>query len=212
MSMSVNSIKKLNPRHREIMIRIVNGQKNKTIAEDMGITEGRLSIIRNSPLFQIELKKMLAKREEKLYSIQDNFLEAADLGVKFHKEVLEAQPGTFTTDTKQKSATTMTVLASRLLRPGAKPDNGNGDESGLSYEERLRKVTIEESVRTVHPKQDESEQKDIDSLLEGDYPPDSELEIGNEEDILFGEMVEDDDIFNPPVKIENTLSHAMGEK
>lgn len=211
MSIPVNSITKLTPRHREMMIRIINGQRNKTIAEDMGISENRFSIIKNSPLFRLELRKMMAKREEKVYSIQENFLDAADLGVKFHKTVLEAQPGLYTADTKLKSATTMAVLASRLLRPGIQPSDGDGEESGLSYEERLRKVTIEESVKTV-THQSPPDDVDVDKLLEGDYPPETELETGVEEDVLFGEMVDEDDIFNPPVKIEETLAHAAGEK
>jgi hypothetical protein len=197
-----------------MMLRLLRGEKDKTIYEDMGISQNRFSIIKHSPLFQIELNKMMAKREEKLYSIQDNFLDAAELGVKFQKEVLESQPGTHTIEQKLKAATTMTVLASRLLRPG-QPSNGNGDlnESGLSYEERLKRVTIEESIRTVtHPQPQEIDPIEIDTLLAGDYPPSSELELGNEEDILFGESEVEDDIFNPPVKIEETLARAGGEK
>jgi hypothetical protein len=214
MSTPTNIIQKVTPRHREMMIRFINGQKARTIAEDMGITEGRLSIIKNSPLFQLELRRMMSKREEKLFDIQENFLDAADLGVKFHKEVLEQPTDPINKKDKVHSATLMTALASRLLRPGV-PSNGNGDgeEEGQSYEERLRKVTVEERVRTVTPTpshtQDDS--VDIDELLEGDYPPTLELETGVEEDVLFGEMETDEDIFNPPIKIEDTLTSAMGD-
>ena len=203
----------LAPRHIEMMHRLIRGQKQKKICEDLGISQARLSIIVHSPLFQLEMQKLIEKKEEQLYSIQEDFVDAAELGVKFHKEVLEAAPGTFTTDTRQKSATTMTVLASRLLRPGSQPSNGDGDESGMSYEERLRKVTIEESVRTVTPTLPQPQDADgcLEGLLEGDYPPPLELETGMEEDVLFGEMETEEDIFNPPVKIEETLAHAAGE-
>lgn len=183
------------------------------ISEDLSLTQGRLSIIVRSPLFQIELNKMMSKREESLYTIQEDFLDAAEAGVKFHKEILTSKPGTYPTDTKLKSATTMTVLAARLLRPGQPlPQLGTEDEG--SYEERLRKVTIEESVKTVTKKEREEDVLDADltSLLEADYPPSSELESDQDKDVLFGEITDGDDIFNPPIKIEETLARAVGEK
>ena len=48
----------IRPRHREIMRRLVVGQSQKEIAEEMGLSLGRLSIIINSPLFKAELMKM----------------------------------------------------------------------------------------------------------------------------------------------------------
>jgi len=217
------SLKNLTPRHREMMIRLINGQRARRIAEDMGLTEGRFSIIRNSPLFQVELRKMMSKREERLFDIQENFLDAAGLGVKFHKEVLEQPTDPINKKDKVQSATLMTALASRLLRPGqqASPSNGDGDgeEGEVSYEERLRKVVVEESVKTIthtphlaHTQDTQDEDYNLDEMLERDHPPLLELETGNEEDILFGGVVEEDDIFNPPIKIEDTLAAAMGEK
>lgn len=46
------------PRHREIMRRLVCGQTQREIARELGLNEGRLSIIVNSPLFKAELSKM----------------------------------------------------------------------------------------------------------------------------------------------------------
>jgi len=214
MAVSSNMIQKLTPRHREIMIRLISGQKARRIAEDMGITEGRLSIIRHSPMFELELRKMQSKREEKVYEIQETFLDAADLGVKFHKDILSVPTDPINKKEKMQSATLMTALASRLLRPSSQPVNGDGEEEGeVSYEERLRKVTIEESIRTVTPTSSHTQDDsvDIDEMLEGDYPPALELETGVEEDVLFGEMETDEDIFNPPIKIEDSLTNAMGE-
>ena len=53
-----NALKLIRPRHREIMRRLVCGQKQREIALDMELNEGRLSIIINSPLFKIELAKL----------------------------------------------------------------------------------------------------------------------------------------------------------
>jgi hypothetical protein len=48
----------IRPRHREIMRRLVCGQTQRDIASELGLTESRLSIIVNSPLFKVELAKM----------------------------------------------------------------------------------------------------------------------------------------------------------
>lgn len=179
MASQSQQLQHLAPRHIEIMHRLVRGQKAKKIAEDLGITQTRLSIIIHSPLFQLELQKLLAAKEEQLYTIQEDFIDAAELGVKFHKDILSAPPGTFSTDQKFKSANTMTVLASRLLRPTGQPSNGDGNGEEETYEERLRKVTIEESIKTkvVKPqKEDEPplEENEIDALLIGESIPDDE--------------------------------------
>ncbi len=53
-----NALQLIRPRHREIMRRLVCGQTQREIAEELSLNEGRLSIIINSPLFKVELKKM----------------------------------------------------------------------------------------------------------------------------------------------------------
>ena len=51
-------IRYFRPRHREMMYRLVSGQTQKEIAVSMDITQTRLSIIVNSPLFKKELSKV----------------------------------------------------------------------------------------------------------------------------------------------------------
>jgi len=46
------------PYHREIARRLVLGQRQSDICVDLGISTGRLSIIVNSPLFKLELKRL----------------------------------------------------------------------------------------------------------------------------------------------------------
>jgi hypothetical protein len=48
-------------RHREIMRRLISGESNHRISIDLGMSESRLSIIRNSPLFIKEYKKLEAE-------------------------------------------------------------------------------------------------------------------------------------------------------
>lgn len=46
------------PRHRTIMLRIIGGERQVDIATDLQMTQSRLSVIVNSPLFKTELEKM----------------------------------------------------------------------------------------------------------------------------------------------------------
>lgn len=50
--------KKLTPRHREIMRRLLEGAPRSVIAEEMGLTPQAITIISTSQLFQAELCKM----------------------------------------------------------------------------------------------------------------------------------------------------------
>lgn len=63
-----NSVEKykleyIRPYHREIARRLVLGQRQAQIAQDLGISQTRLSIIVNSPLFQRELKRLEELRD-----------------------------------------------------------------------------------------------------------------------------------------------------
>ena len=205
--MAEGSVKQLRPRHLEMMHRLIAGQKGKDIAREMGVTQGRLSIIIHSPLFQLEMRKLLLKREEKLFHIQENFLDAAELGTKMHKDILE---GSYPTELKLKAATTMTVLVARVLKPGnGIPDGGDGEEK--SYEERLREVTFRETVRKVSGKDGEASNdpetpQDVVGLLENIYPEDAALDIAGEEDVVFGAAKDEDDPFTTLTKTEDLVA------
>ena len=54
-------ISKILPRHIEIMNRLLLGQKEVEIANDLGMSQSRISIIVTSPLFQLELKRQLRR-------------------------------------------------------------------------------------------------------------------------------------------------------
>ena len=69
-------LKRMRPRHYEILTRYSRGQNQRTIAAAMGIGEQWLSVLINSPVFQEELRKRweveeqarikrLAEREQK---------------------------------------------------------------------------------------------------------------------------------------------------
>jgi len=193
---ALQRIKRLLPKHEEIMNRLILGQKQKDIAGEMGMTQARLSIIVNSPLFQLELKKKMMRREEKMVDIEDNLLEGAKLGTKFHKDILEGQ---YPTEVKMRSATVMSTLGAKMI------NSRNGGSSiieesgeGKSYEERLREVTFKESVKVVTKK------GEIDETLNESYPSNDETELEDERDLLFG-PIEEESEFDPSPKIETIL-------
>jgi len=57
-------LKRMKPRHYEILLRLLNGQSQKKIASEMGLGEQRLSVIINSPVFHEELRKRWEVREQ----------------------------------------------------------------------------------------------------------------------------------------------------
>jgi hypothetical protein len=60
-------------RHMDIIRRLVAGQTQRVIAQEMGYTEGRLSIIINSPLFQIKLKAFEKQVNDRVVDNVANF-------------------------------------------------------------------------------------------------------------------------------------------
>ena len=57
-------IKRLRPRHHEILTRYSRGQNQRRIAKEMGIGEQRLSVLINSPIFQEELRRRWEVEEQ----------------------------------------------------------------------------------------------------------------------------------------------------
>ncbi len=208
--MTNQALQNLTPRHIEIMNRLMAGQRQKEIAADLDITQARLSVIVHSPLFQLELQKKQAIRVERFVELQEGFLEASLLGVRFHKEVLEKPTDPINKGDKMKSAITMTALASRLIRnpqPSLKEEEEVGE--GSSYEERLRKVTYEETVRKVDGGNGRAlVPQDVVDLLEENYPPEDSL-IEAEEASLFSNPEEDDPLSFPADL--NFLQHTQKE-
>jgi hypothetical protein len=158
------------------MNRLILGQHQKEIAVEMSVTEARLSVIINSPLFQLELRKKMLRRAEQVLDFEENVLKGANLGARYHKEILESPPGTYPTEVKQKSATVMTTIGAKLIHPSNGGNGGNLEEGGKSYEERLREVTYKETVREVTQK-------------EGSRLDEEEID---EADLLFGDINEEE--------------------
>lgn len=71
----------IRPRHNEIARRLVMGQNQVTIALAMGLDQGRLSIIVNSPLFKVVLAKLSKLRDEQAVDIQEEIKELVPIAL-----------------------------------------------------------------------------------------------------------------------------------
>lgn len=205
-SISTFRIKRITPRLMEIMNRMVLGQPPKQIREEFGISPLRFSLIINSPLFKLELKKKLLKREEVILDIHENILEGAKLGSKLYRDILESPDG-YPTDTKLKAADRTTSLALKLITSTEEENGRNGNNSfeGKGYEQRLREVTFRETVTTVDSSEPPSKQ--LESALTENYPQEEgeDEDISTEADLLFGK-IEKEENFELLPQIEKVIS------
>jgi hypothetical protein len=195
MSPSIDTlqIKRILPRHVEIMNRLLLGQKQVEISRDMSITEARLSVIINSPLFQLELKKKMLRRAEQVLDLEDNILKGANLGAKFHRDILESPTGTYPTEIKMRAATVMTTIGAKLVHPSNGGSQSNVDElGGKSYEERLREVTFKETVREVKGDnlRDQLAAEEIDDadMIFGDIDGEEEREFAQSTEEVLSDL------------------------
>jgi len=183
-------IRKMTPRNIQIMERLILGEKPTQIAKDLSITPGRVSIIVNSPLFKIELRKRLIKQAQKITDIKETILDGTLAGVRLHTEVVgnkvAGQPASI--EDRIKSATVLASLGMRLIERAETPLTPPlTRDDHKSYEERLREITVREVTRTPLPDQDgpvpETNQEplgEIVEILSRDLPPDDLIEAENQ--------------------------------
>ncbi len=83
MSSSVKrySLGYIRPYHREIARRLVLGQNQATICKVLGMSSSRMSIIVNSPLFKIEVKRLEDLRDSGVGNIQDQLREISPVAL-----------------------------------------------------------------------------------------------------------------------------------
>ena len=171
------------PKHVEMMERLILGHTQTEIAHDMGMSISRVNIIINSPLFQLEMKRRLLRKEERLIDIQDNLLRSVMAGSKLQREILEDDKSPYPIGLKLKIANDVASQMARIVQQSSGPiTNEIEDDGDGSYEERLKKVTYEESIKT--HKKIEGESRGIDpeirEVLNENYPP---SELTTEDDV-----------------------------
>jgi predicted transcriptional regulator len=71
----------IRPMHREIARRLVLGQRQGDVAAELGISDSRMSIIVNSPLFKREIDRLEKLREEGVQDVQRTLVEVSPLAL-----------------------------------------------------------------------------------------------------------------------------------
>ena len=88
-------IKELWDRHHEINRRILLGQKNKEIAEDLNISEATVSYTKNSKLAQDELNVLKAARDASSVDVARQIKEIAPRALEVLEEVMEGDDSSY---------------------------------------------------------------------------------------------------------------------
>ncbi len=156
-------VQHLLPRHNEIMRRLVMGETQRNISVAMGITEARLSVIVNSPLFQLELRKMQRRQEDKVAHIHEKIIEGAEKAIDFHNQVIEGAVAVKDGDetimvpvglgARQQSSTAVANLFLRLTRGSALDPSDDEEEP---YEARLEKEVTFKETRVIKTRKRET--------------------------------------------------------
>ncbi len=147
MSIEQLRIKKILPRHREIMRRLILGMSQTDIARDLGMSQTHINIICNSPLFKLELGKEQSKRSDQISRIQDSLYDGAEKAIVLHNQIVENAE--LPLSIRQRSATDIASIAIRSLAKLSRNDNGAA--ATVPYEQRLKEVIYREVSTSVSP-------------------------------------------------------------
>lgn len=187
-------IKNMTSRNIQIMERLILGERVSQIAREFQMSPVRISIIVNSPLFKIELRKRLIKNGQKITDLRDQVIDGALEGVKFQKEVIGNTGGVFPIDARLRAASSLTALGLRIVERASPQSPQPLPEEGRSYEERLREVIFRDTTRRI-PLDDGNGNDSIETLpsqiedipvdqlnaaLTETHPPDDIIEVENQ--------------------------------
>lgn len=75
------SLGEIRPIHREIARRLVVGQKPSEVRASLGLSSSRFSIITNSPLFKVEVKKLEMQRDQGVVDVTKTFKELSPIAI-----------------------------------------------------------------------------------------------------------------------------------
>lgn len=145
--MPAKRLTKLLPKHLEIARRIVySGLSQREIAKDVGISEGRLSVIVNSPIFQLELKRLQKKRDDEMAQeaaarIFNRLSNVTEKALEAHEKILGCED--LPLPLQQRSATDIINLYVKAAHKGSSPLDLE-EQLEVPYEHRLKEVLYRE--------------------------------------------------------------------
>lgn len=91
-------------RHKEIARRLVMGQRQKDIADDLGMTQSRISIVANSPVVQEKVEELAESRDESAKDVAGRLKALSENAVDILDEVLSKNTTPFNANLQVKVA------------------------------------------------------------------------------------------------------------
>lgn len=86
------SLAEIKPHHREIARRLVLGQKASHICVSLNMSVSRMSIIINSPLFKLELRRLEEERDRDVMNVKKALDEIAPVAVEVVERTMYMAP------------------------------------------------------------------------------------------------------------------------
>ena len=176
----MSDIQRVKPRHYEIMRRLCLGENQRSISIDMNVDESRLSVIINSPLFQLELRKMQRRKEDTISAIHEKIIVGAEKAISLHNQVIDGSitikdsdgvdiPVQLPLSARLISSTAMANLFLRLTKGASlNPQDEDGNET---YEESLQKQVTFTETKIVKKKGQSKEVDELAETLNDGFPP-----------------------------------------
>ena len=78
--------------HRQVMYRLLGGERPGDIAEAMGVNSNTVNILTRSPLFRAELRELEKKIEAKVLDVRERFIAAGPAMFNVLREAAETSP------------------------------------------------------------------------------------------------------------------------
>jgi hypothetical protein len=172
-------LKRIQPRHYEIMRRLCMGESQRDISERMGVNESRLSVVVNSPLFQLELRKMQRRMEDKVADITEGVITNAATAIERQRELLAGyltykggEDGKEDVRITVGPNTVVAATSSSLnlflkLTKGGVVEPEDGEES---YEARLEKEVVLRETTTIRKPKKKLSKKEMEEELDSCLP------------------------------------------
>ena len=86
-----NCLLTMKERHREIARRLVAGDRDVDISKEMGITQGRLWVIKNSPAFQQHLRTLSERADLAAQNVQGRIQQMAPVAMGIIEAVIKGE-------------------------------------------------------------------------------------------------------------------------
>ena len=151
----------IRPYHREFARRLVLGEKAKEICDALGVSESRFSIIVNSPLFKMEIKRLEEMRDRGVGDVTQTLRELSPIALEvvertMHKAKSESMRFTAAESILDRAGFGKTSRTDVRVSGGIASSNLSQAELRKLVEERVKRMKDEIETRNREDKDAEA--------------------------------------------------------